>query len=198
MFTGIVRELGTVASITRRNGLVQLAIDAPKTAPKVEPLESVAINGVCLSVVERRGTRLCFDAIPETLRLTSLGALRGGDRVNLEPSLSLTDRIGGQLVFGHVDGMGRIAARRVRGGETILEIAAPSAVARWLVPKGPITVDGVSLTIGERVRGARFTVHLIPETLRQTTLAQRAAGDRVNLELDYFAKLVDQLLRRRR
>lgn len=190
MFTGIIREIGTVVKKERNKGLVKLAISAPKTASLVEPLESVSINGTCLTVVSSHRGNLIFEMIPETQKLTSLGALKQGSRVNVEPSLSLSDRINGHIVLGHIDGMGKVMQRRWKDGELELGIRVPSVLRRLIVPKGPITVDGVSLTVGLSIRNSTFTVHLIPETLRQTTLELRAVKDSVNIELDYFAKLV--------
>jgi riboflavin synthase len=195
MFTGIIREIGTVARVERSNGVVRLTVSAPRTASRAQPLDSVSVNGVCLSVVRVRTGAMTFEVIPETHRATALGTLSRGSRVNLEPSLSVSDRLGGHLVFGHVDGVGTIAARRQRAGELAVEIRVAPALRRFLVPKGPVTVDGVSLTVGRRLAASRFTVHLIPETLRQTTLASRRVGDRVNLEIDYFAKLIWQFHR---
>ncbi len=197
MFTGIVQEIGTVALVKRSHGLVRLTIDAPKTTARVQRLESVAVSGVCLSVIEvGRGT-LSFEMIGETQRLTRLSGLREGDRVNLEPSLSISDRLGGQILFGHVDGTGTIVKRHQRSGELVLEIRVLPLLRKFLVAKGPIAVDGVSLTVGQTVRANSFTVHLIPETLRQTTLISLSIGDRVNIELDYIAKLVWNFLQRR-
>jgi len=195
MFTGIIREIGTVARVARSHGVVRLTVAAPKTVSLVQPLDSVSVNGVCLSVVQARAGAMTFEMIPETQRATALGAVRSGSRVNLEPSLLLCDRLGGHLVFGHVDGVGTMAKRQQRAGELVLTIRIPRGLRRFLVPKGPITVDGVSLTVGQRLTASSFTIHLIPETLRQTTLASRAVGDRVNIELDYFAKLLWQFHR---
>lgn len=197
MFTGIIREVGTVLRRERRGGLIRLAVGAPATAARIEPLESVAVNGVCLSVVQVRHGTLFFEVIPETQQLTTLHGLRAGARVNLEPSLSVADRLGGQLLFGHVDGMGRVVRSRQLAGERVLEIRVSPALSRFLVPKGPVAVDGVSLTVGRLLTLAAFTVHLIPETLRHTTLSVRKAGDSVNVELDYVAKLVWQFTRSR-
>lgn len=197
MFTGIVRELGIVSRIERRAGLVRLSIQAPKTASLVQPMESVAVSGVCLSVVWMRGETVQFEVIPETLRLTTLAALKAGARVNLEPSLTITDRLGGQILLGHIDGTGTVTRRRQLGGEVVLEIRAPKALRDQLVPKGPVAVEGVSLTTGSAFGRSTFTVHLIPETLHRTTLAACAAGDRVNIELDYLSKLIWQFARAR-
>jgi len=198
MFTGIIRETGTILRVERANGVARLTVHAPKTASRVGRLESVAVHGVCLSVVDVRRQAMLFEVIPETLRLTTLGGVRSGARVHLEPSLSVTDRLGGQILFGHVDGLGTVVRRRQRAGELVLELRVPAALRKFLVAKGPVAVDGVSLTVGESPSASTFRVHLIPETLRQTTLGARAVGDRVNLELDYLAKLVHQFLRRNR
>jgi riboflavin synthase len=197
MFTGIIQELGTVARIERQRGLTRLSLDAPKTAARVQPLESVAVNGVCLTVVGNQRGLLMFEVIPHTQQLTSLSMLRAGDRVNLEPSLSLTDRLGGHVLFGHVDGLGKILKCSAGQGERSLDIGLPAEVGKWIIPQGPVAVDGVSLTVGSAPSASRMRVHLIPETLRQTTLASRAVGDRVNIEIDYFAKLTWQFLRHR-
>ena len=190
MFTGIVREVGTVIRRERSRDLARLTVSAPKTASMVGPLESVSVNGVCLSVVQLRQGSLVFEVIPETERLTTLGMLRAGARVNVEPSLSITDRLSGHLVLGHVDGTGVVTSVRRHKGQWTLHIRVPHALRRFLVPKGPVTLDGISLTIGQALTASTFTVHLIPETLRQTTLALRKSGDRVNVEVDYFAKLM--------
>jgi len=195
MFTGIVQELGTVARLERAKGLVRLAIQAPRTAARVQRVESVAVHGVCLSVVDVRPHALLFEVIPETLRLTTLGTLRAGSRVHLEPSLAVSDRLGGHILFGHVDGLGTVVRRRQRHGELALDIRVPPALRKFLVPKGPVAVDGVSLTVGDAPATSTFSIHLIPETLRRTTLGALQVGDRVNLELDHFAKLVHQFLR---
>jgi riboflavin synthase len=197
MFTGIVQEIGTVSRIQRARGLVRLSLHAPKTAATVSRLESVAVNGACLSVVDVRPPRLLFEVIPETQALTTLGTLRAGSPVNLEPSLSVTDRLNGHLLLGHVDGVGTVTRRRQAQGELVLEIRVPRVLAGYLVPKGPVAVDGVSLTVGQVRRSGTLAVHLIPETLRQTTLRLRQRGDRVNLEVDYLAKLIRQFVRSR-
>ena len=194
MFTGIIQELGTVAALERARGLVRVTVHAPATASRVRRLESVAVNGVCLSVVTRRQHTLVFELIPETQRLTTLVGLRAGRQVNLEPSLTLADRLGGQILFGHVDGLGRVVGRQQRAGEVVLEIRVARDLRNVLVPKGPVALDGVSLTVGRTLTASTFTVHLIPETVRQTTLKDCAVGDTVNVELDYLAKLVWQFL----
>ena len=197
MFTGIVQELGVVGRVERSKGLTRLSVHAPKTAGRVGRLESVAVNGVCLSVVDLRGQTMDFEVIPETQRLTTLGTVRAGEQVHLEPSLSVADRLSGHLVFGHVDALGTVVKRRQAAGELVVEIRVSPSVRKLLVPKGPVAVDGVSLTVGAAPTASTFTVHLIPETLRHTTLSIRQVGERVNVELDYFAKLLRQWLKTR-
>ena len=194
MFTGIIRELGTVDRVERATGLVRLAIYAPKIAPRLEPMESVAVHGVCLTVAGIRRRIIVFDVIPETQRLTTLGALRSGDRVHLEPSLTLSDRLGGHLLLGHVDGLGTIAKRRQRSGELVLDVRVPPGLRTFLIPKGPVAINGVSLTVGGALGGSTLAVHLIPDTLRRTTLGELEEGNQVNVEFDYIAKLVRHFL----
>ena len=198
MFTGIVQELGTVVRIERARSVDRVTVHAPKTADHLENGESVSVNGVCLSIVQRRPSRLTFEVIPETRRLTSLKTVTAGSRVNLERSLTLSDRLNGHLVLGHVDGAGRIIRRRQAVGDLVLEIRVDRALRRFIVPKGPIAVDGVSLTVGTRLTSTTFPVFLIPETIRKTTLQFRRVGDLVNIELDYFAKLIAQLIDQRK
>ena len=194
MFTGIIRELGTVDRVERATGIVRLAVYAPKIAPRLEPMESVAVHGVCLTVVAIRRRMIIVEIIPETRRWTTLGALRSGDRVHLEPSLTLSDRLGGHLLLGHVDGLGTVAKRRRDSGELIVDIRVSPSLRTLIVPKGSVAINGVSLTVGGALGGSTFAVHLIPETLRRTTLEDLEAGDRVNIELDYIAKLVRHFL----
>ena len=196
MFTGLIQELGTVIRVQRSKGLIRLGLEAPKTAARVQRLDSVAVNGVCLSVVGCDERTMAFEVIQETARLTTLSTVRCGNRVNLELSLGMSDRLGGQILFGHVDGVGTIVQRRERPGGVALTVRLASSMRKFVVPKGPIAVDGVSLTVGEVLTSATFAVHLIPETLRQTTLRFLAVRDRVNLEVDYLAKLVWQFTRR--
>ena len=195
MFTGIIRELGTVVARERARGVHRLRIHAPALSRGLGVGESVAVNGVCLSAVQIRQGTVTFEVIPETCRLTTLGAVRSGDRVNLEPSLTLSDRLNGHLVLGHVDGTGRIIRRRQQAGQVMLSIRVDRRTSRYLVPKASVAVDGVSLTVGLPRVPSGCAVFLIPETLRKTTLGSRRVGERVNLEIDYIAKLVVQLLR---
>lgn len=197
MFTGIIRELGTIVARERANGIHRLRVHAPALCRGVGVGESVAVNGVCLSAVQIRQGTMTFEIIPETCRFTTLGGLRAGDRVNLEPSLTLSDRLNGHLVFGHVDGVGTIVRLRRQAAQMELTIRVGRDLRRYLVPKSPLAVDGVSMTLGGRLSPTSCSVFLIPETLRKTTLGSRRVGDRVNVEIDYVAKLVAQMLSRR-
>ena len=202
MFTGLVSDLGVVERLEPRAGGARITI-RPGALPVDElvPGESVACNGACLTVVERGGGRMSFDAVPETLARTTLGTWRSGTRVNLERALRLSDRLGGHLVQGHVDGVGRVLDRQPSpDGSVRLTIELPGDLVRYVVEKGSITVDGVSLTV-TGVRdfdadggGARFGVALVPHTLASTTLGCRRPGDAVNLEVDVLAKYVERLL----
>ena len=195
MFTGIIKELGTVWAVARGRGIVRLRVHAPQTAARLAVGDSVAMNGVCLSIVRIHQGALEFEMVPETRRLTNLGSLSSGARVNVEPSLTLGDRLNGHIVLGHVDGVGRIVRSSKKAGDVVIGIRVDEALRCYLVPKAPIAVDGVSLTVGARLTSTSFSVFLIPETIRQTTLGFRRVGDLVNIELDYFAKLVAQCTR---
>jgi riboflavin synthase len=191
VFTGIVRERGTVAAIDGGEAGVRLRIDAPETAAQAAVGDSVAINGVCLTVTERNGTSLSFDAVPETLSRTALGRLAAGSAVNLEPALRAGEPLGGHYVQGHVDGVGRVRSIEPEGDGVRLAVETPAELLRYCVEKGSITVEGVSLTIAA-LRDHGFEVALIPHTLAETTLATLAPGDPVNLEADVLAKYVER------
>jgi len=192
MFTGIVRALGTVVSASGDAGL-RLVLDAPDVAPETGLGDSVAIDGVCLTVVANEEGRLAFDAVPETLSRTSLGRLRAGDRVNLEPALRAGDPLGGHYVQGHVDGLGIVRSLEPEGDGARLTLEAPADLLRYCVEKGSIAVQGVSLTIAA-LDGESFSIALVPHTLAATTLGDLASGDPVNLEVDVLAKYVERLL----
>jgi riboflavin synthase len=205
MFTGIIEELGTVHAVVPRAGGARLEIAATTVLDDAALGASISVNGCCLTVVELAEGRWAADAVTETLRRTSLGTLAPGDRVNLERPVRLADRLGGHLVQGHVDGVGSIRSRTPEAdGSVRVEVGAPPEVLRYVVHKGSITVDGVSLTVaevGHEVGGATsdpgadwFTVAVIPHTLAVTTLGARAPGDAVNLEADIVAKYVERLL----
>ncbi|HEY8552133.1 MAG TPA: 3,4-dihydroxy-2-butanone-4-phosphate synthase, partial [Thermaerobacter sp.] len=186
MFTGIVAGTGRCVAVRRVDGGVELEVEAP-FLDGARPGDSVAVNGVCLTVTAADGGRLTFTAVSETLRRTTLGDLRAGDVVNLEPALRWGEPVGGHLVQGHVDGTGTVRAVARHGGEVRMAVEAPQALVPFLAPKGAVAVDGVSLTVVS-VEGNRFTVALIPHTLERTTLGQRRVGDRVNLEVDGLAR----------
>lgn len=194
MFTGIVQAVGRVAAVEARGGDLRLAIAASDFAGTDIALgDSIAISGCCLTVVARDGDVLQFDASNETLALTTLGALRVGDGVNLEPALRLADRLGGHLVSGHVDGMGRIAAITPDARSQRWRIEVPTALLRFIAGKGSVCVDGVSLTVNA-VAASGFEVNLIPHTVTHTTFADRRVGDRVNIEVDLLARYVARLV----
>jgi riboflavin synthase len=197
MFTGIVEEAGRVAAIHASGSGARLEIAAPLVGSDAALGDSICINGVCLTVTARTGdgasTRLSFDAVPETLRRSTLGELRPGDVVNLERSLAAGARLGGHIVQGHVDAVGRISALRPEGNATLVTVASPPEVMRYVVEKGSIALDGISLTVAA-CTDADFTVSIIPHTWQVTNLSRRRIGDRVNLEVDILAKYVERLL----
>lgn len=193
MFTGLVEELGTVASIVREGAGVALTLTAPLAASDAAIGDSIAVNGCCLTVVRRDGDALTFEAGSETLSRTNLGRLQTGSCVNLERSLRVGDRLGGHYVSGHIDGLGTLAARREEGPWAFLWFRVPGDLARQMASKGSIAVDGVSLTLVE-VTSDQFSVALIPHTLSVTTLGNLQIGDSVNLETDLLAKYVQRQL----
>jgi len=194
MFTGIVEELGRVARVSPNEGGARLVIEASTVLDDVEMGASIAVNGCCLTVVGFDEHSWSADAVIETLARTNLGDLGAGDSVNLERPVRLADRLGGHLVQGHVDATGSVRVREPQpDGSTLLTIEAPAEVMRYIVHKGSITVDGVSLTVAHRDHDA-FAVALIPHTLAVTTMGSRAAGARVNLEADLIAKYVEALV----
>lgn len=197
MFTGIVETLGRVARRDRRDGGARLTLATARPLPRLALGESISVDGACLTVTARRGRRFTVDVSPETLRRTTLGGLVPGARVNLERALRVGDRLGGHVVLGHVDGVGHLRSIHPEGEWLLYRFAAPNALAPYLVEKGSIAVDGVSLTVFACRRGA-FTVALIPHTLAKTTLGDRRPGDRVNLEADVLLKHIAHMLRGRR
>jgi riboflavin synthase len=191
MFTGIVREVGRVEAVEERGDAVRLVVRAPETAAGAGVGDSIALGGVCLTAVEVADGTVAFDAVPETLRRSSLGRLAPGAEVNVEPALRAGEPLGGHIVQGHVDGVGRIAEV---SGEGIAVEAGPE-ILRYCVEKGSIAVEGVSLTIAG-LGESSFTVALIPHTLEATTLGGLVGGEQVNLEVDVVAKYVERLAAR--
>jgi riboflavin synthase len=191
VFTGLVAGTGTVESLERDGGGVRLRVRS-ELAGELGPGDSVAVNGVCLTAVDPDGHGFSADVMEETLRRSSLGPLASGDAVNLELPLRAGDRLGGHIVQGHVDGTGEVDSVREEGLSRVVRIAAPADLLRYVVEKGSITVEGVSLTVSD-VDEEAFEVSLIPETLARTTLGAAAPGRTVNLEVDVLAKYVEKL-----
>ena len=193
MFTGIVEELGSVVALEPQGDAVRLRIRGPVVTSDAVHGASIAVNGVCLTVVEHGDGEFTADVMQETLDRSSLGALAAGSPVNLERPVTLEARLGGHLVQGHVDGTGTILARTPSEHWEVVRVSLPDDLGRYVVEKGSITVDGVSLTVVEAARDS-FTVSLIPTTLGLTTLGSKSVGDPVNLEVDVVAKYVERML----
>jgi riboflavin synthase len=192
VFTGLIEEAGRVREVRPGAAGARLEVAASAVLEGLRVGDSVAVNGACLTAVEVGDEGFAVDCVAETLRRTALGGLRAGDRVNLERPMRLGDRLHGHLVQGHVDGVGTVRAARPEGESTVLEIAPPPGLLRYVVEKGSLAVDGVSLTVAERLPDA-FTVALIPHTVAVTTLGPGAVGRPVNLEVDVVAKYVESL-----
>ncbi|WP_447645782.1 riboflavin synthase [Nocardioides zeae] len=193
MFTGIVEELGSIVAIEDQGDAVRLVVETSVVLEDAHLGDSIAVDGCCLTITEHDGARWTADVMAESLRRTTLGERTPGDRVNLERAVRADQRLGGHVVQGHVDGVGRVLDRRPSEHWTVVEIGYPAELARFLVEKGSITVDGISLTLVD-VGESSFTVSLIPETLARTTLGFRAVGEPVNLEVDVIAKHVERLV----
>ena len=193
MFTGIVEELGEVVGVEQQTDAARLTIRGPLVVGDAKRGDSIAVNGVCLTVVDHDGTSFTADVMAETLHRSSLSELRAGSPVNLERPVTLSARLGGHLVQGHVDGTGQILRREPAEHWELVCVSLPPALGRYVVEKGSITVDGVSLTVVE-VTDEWFTVSLIPTTLDLTTLGRKGPGELVNLEVDIVAKYVEKLM----
>ncbi len=187
MFTGITEEVGRVTAVS----LGRLVIAASKALQGMEPGSSISVNGACLTVTEFGSGSFSVDIMPETLKRTNLGILRSGDRINLERPLTLDKPLGGHLVQGHIDATGRVASVIRQGETTIIRFEAPAEVMRYVVDKGFIAIDGVSLTV-VAIGSATFDISVVDYTLKNTTLGSRKVGDIVNLEVDIIAKYVEQ------
>jgi riboflavin synthase len=196
MFTGIIEELGTVESLedlsSATGDAVRLTVRGPVVTDDAGLGDSISVNGVCLTVATHEGETFTADVMQETLAKSSLGALEPGTRVNLERAVTPATRLGGHIVQGHVDGTGTIVRRAPSDHWELVDISLPPELARYLVPKGSITVDGISLTVVD-VDDDSFSVSLIPETLARTTLGSREVGEVVNLEVDVIAKYVERM-----
>lgn len=193
MFTGLVEELGKVKSIARGNHSVRITITADKVLSDVRLGDSIAVNGTCLTVVEYNADSFTADVMPETVDKTVLASLKQGSTVNLERCLRVGDRLGGHIVSGHIDDVGTITSRERNDIAIIIKIAAPASVMRYIIPKGSIAVDGVSLTVVE-VSASWFSVSLIPHTAKLTTVGLKAVGDTVNLEADVVGKYIERMV----
>lgn len=193
MFTGIVRERGRVAAVDGSSDGVRLLVQAPETAAGAAVGDSVSVSGICLTVTATENGTLAFDAVAETLRRSSLGELAPGDEVNIEPALRAGEPLGGHYVQGHVDGVGRVRSVTSEGDGRRVWFDVPTGLLRYVVEKGSVAVQGVSLTVAE-LDGAGFAVALVPHTLAATTLGDLAAGAPVNVEVDVLAKYVERLV----
>lgn len=193
MFTGIVEGIGVIRGKEFRGGVMTLRISLPPPLTEVRPGDSISVDGSCLTVVTVREREIEVELSEETLARTKAPSYFPGKRVNLERALEVGGRLGGHIVTGHVDGVGEVISLERHGGTARLEVMAPEEVARYLVRKGSVAVDGVSLTVNE-VWGNRFEVVLVPFTLEHTTLGELLPGDKVNLEADLLAKYVEKLL----
>lgn len=200
MFTGIVEDTGTIRSLARDAEVVRLEVETALSLEDTKLGDSIAVDGVCLTVTalsHGSPTRVCFDVGPESLRVTSLSRAKPGAKVHLERAMRLSDRLGGHLVQGHVDGVGRLRRREQAGDTLKLDIEAPPEILRLCIPKGSICIDGVSLTINA-LSSDGLSVWLIPHTLERTHLGERKVGDPLNLENDVIGKYVARLLARGR
>lgn len=187
MFTGIVEELGEVSNISKHGNINLLVIKANKVLEDVKIGDSISVNGACLTVIKRESDILSFEVMPETLSITNLGALRISDKVNLERSLKIGDRLSGHFVTGHIDCIGIIRKKNYVNNNLGFEIAIPTEFISYCLTKGSIAVDGISLTIQNK-KANTFTVYIIPHTLKNTTLGFKGPSDKVNIEFDILAK----------
>ena len=196
MFTGLVEETGIVKAIKRRGGSDIFTIQGKKTVKTLRVDHSIAVEGVCLTVIEKTGKTFDVQAVEETLKKTTLGKLHSGSFVNLERPLLPSDRLGGHFVLGHVDGIGKVTGLEFRESSWIFWIQVPRKFSHYLIPVGSIAINGVSLTISE-VKGNSFAVSIIPHTMEVTTFKLLQSGDAVNLEFDVLGKYVERLIENR-
>lgn len=198
MFTGIIKGLGTVVAVEDRDKFREIVIDVADMVPDASIGASVAVSGCCLTITHIDGTRLTFEAMEETLKKTTTGGLAVGSKVNIEPSMHMGDEIGGHFVLGHVDGVGEVVGKYVEGENTHMRFRVPDALVKYVIDKGSVAIDGISLTVCDPTPssspmnggGCTFDVWLLPLTLERTTLGVKDVGDTVNLEADYLLKAV--------
>jgi riboflavin synthase len=193
LFTGLILEMGEILSVKRRSGGAILSLKSKEVAASAKQGDSISVNGVCLTVINTNTNILSFDLSEETLRSANLGSLKTGDAVNLEPSLSFDSKIGGHFVTGHVDAAGKIRSKANIGDMMKVEIEAPVNVINFLVEKGSVAVDGISLTVVDILKNS-FTVMIIPHTAKLTTIGFKGPGDTVNIEADILGKYVARFL----
>jgi len=193
MFTGLIVELGEVVSLERKAENASLSIKCSEIMVDAKVGDSICVNGACLTVVDIKGNIISFDVSYETLKATNLGGLKKADRVNIEPSLRADSKLGGHFVTGHVDGVGRIRSKKITGNAIRIEIESPLEILKYLVDKGSVAVDGISLTIVEVLKDS-FSVVIIPHTASLTTIGYKNTGDTVNLEADILGKYVAKFL----
>lgn len=193
MFTGLVEEMGVLEAMTGSGQASRLVIRAQRVLEGVKTGDSIAVNGICLTVTSFTSRHFTVDVMPETMNKTSLRQLRQGQRVNLERAMRLGDRFGGHIVSGHVDGTGTVSARQSHANAVLFRIAADPSLLKYVIPRGSICIDGISLTVVD-VDDSSFAVSIIPHTLAETSLRDRKVGDQVNLEADVIGKYVERLL----
>jgi riboflavin synthase len=194
MFTGLIENIGRVVSIQQQGSAAMLVISTTIPVEEIDIGDSVAVNGVCLTVVAKKEGMLSFDVSPESLRSAGFARLKPGSAVNLERALRLSDRLGGHIVSGHVDCTAVVADRMDISGNTVFKFRIPKEYSRYIVAKGSVTIDGISLTVNE-IQEEGFSVNIIPHTAQSTTLHQCRPGDEVNIEVDILAKYVERLLK---
>lgn len=187
MFSGIIEELGQVKRISKRGNITLFEFKANKVLEDTKIGDSISVNGTCLTVIKRESDSLAFEVMPETLRVTNLGTLRVADKVNLERSLKVGDRLSGHFVTGHIDCIGLIRKKDYINGNSCFEVTIPVQFMKYILPKGSIAVDGISLTVVDR-RSNTFSVYIIPHTQRNTTLGFKGPSEKVNIEFDILAK----------
>ncbi|MFB3926016.1 MAG: riboflavin synthase [Syntrophales bacterium] len=195
MFTGIIQQMGRIRRMTGRGKDALLEIEAPLDIADMKPGDSISVNGACLTVTSIRGNSFTADVSAETLSKTNLKSLKAGEEVNLEKSLRMSDFLGGHIVLGHVDGEGKVVRVESKSGSILIGVEVDPSLSRYIVEKGSITVDGISLTVNS-VEGNTFFANIIPHTARMTTLGFRKAGDKVNIETDIIGKYVEKFLSR--